>query len=230
MVKRATPKKCLTLLRHGKSSWREPDLNDLDRPLNNRGQRDAPMMAQRLAERGFQPDLLLVSSALRARLTVEALTGLIPVDPGLVTFDERIYLATVDGLVDLVRTLPEDCRNVLLVGHNPGMTDLANFLVGCSLENIPTCGVFSVELQVPSWREIDREGAKLVFYDYPKKSSEEKTAGEGGDDMGCLKGKSKTKPKPGAYICEKCDAASKKKDDLCKGKKIKDKEKDKKKK
>jgi phosphohistidine phosphatase len=224
MVKRTTPKKCLTLLRHGKSSWRDPDLNDLDRPLNKRGQRDAPMMAHRLAERGFQPDLLLVSPALRARLTIEALTGHIPVDPGLVTFDERIYLATVDGLVDLVRTLPDDRENVLLVGHNPGMTDLANFLVGGTLENIPTCGVFSVELQVPSWREIDREGARLVFYDYPKKSAKEKIAGEGEDDMGCLKGKSKTKPKPGAYICEKCDAASKKKEDLCKAKKIKEKD------
>jgi phosphohistidine phosphatase len=165
--------KCLTLLRHAKSSWDDPELSDSDRPLNKRGRRDAPLMGRRLAERSFQPDLLLVSPACRARLTAEAVAGQLAIDGDSLTFDERIYEATVDELVGLVRSIAEDRRNVLLVGHNPGITDMANYLIGGRLENIPTCGVFSVELEIPSWRQLDRGCARLLFYDYPPKKTSE---------------------------------------------------------
>jgi CYTH domain-containing protein/phosphohistidine phosphatase SixA len=167
-----SPMKRLTLLRHAKSSWSDPDLDDFDRPLNKRGQRDAPKMGRRLAERGFLPDAVLSSPARRVRLTVEAVAAQIDIDPTIVRYDRRIYLATDHQLLDLVRAIPENLENVLLVGHNPGITDLANYLVGGSLENIPTCAVFGVDLQVSSWRQVNRAGARLLFYDFPKKNDE----------------------------------------------------------
>ena len=164
--------KRLTLLRHAKSSWRDPDLADFDRPLNKRGKRDAPRMGRRLAERGFVPDLLLVSPARRARLTVEAMIEHLATDNDRLIFDERIYMASASELVELLRDVAEDRLNVLLVGHNPGITDLANYLVGGRIENVPTCGVFSVELQVATWEELERSSARLLFYDYPKKNAD----------------------------------------------------------
>lgn len=164
--------KRLTLLRHAKSSWHEPDLSDFDRPLNRRGQRDAPLMGQRLAEKGFAPDLLLVSPALRARLTAEAIAKQLMIDKNRLSFDESIYLAKVHELIILLRAIAEDQQNVLLVGHNPGITDLANYLIGGRIENVPTCGVFSVVLQVPRWDQLKRASARLLYYDYPKKAVE----------------------------------------------------------
>ncbi|OEU73403.1 MAG: phosphohistidine phosphatase [Desulfuromonadales bacterium C00003068] len=162
------PKKRLTLIRHAKSSWNNPELKDFDRPLNKRGKHDAPLMGNRLAKLDLAIDLLLVSTAKRTRLTAEAIVEQLGIDTEQITFDERIYLASLSELTSLLRAIADSHQNVLLIGHNPGITDLANYLVGGRLENIPTCGVFSVEIQIPSWKQLDRAAAKLVFYDYPK--------------------------------------------------------------
>ncbi|APG28978.1 hypothetical protein A7E78_02145 [Syntrophotalea acetylenivorans] len=164
--------KRLTLLRHAKSSWRDPDLTDFDRPLNKRGQRDAPMMGRRLAKRGFAPDLFLVSPALRTRLTAEIIAEQLEVDIGKLSFDHGIYLAGAHELINLLRCIDEQLQDVLLIGHNPGITDLANYLVGACIENVPTCGVFSVSLPITSWRDLEGTAGNLLFYDYPKKHIE----------------------------------------------------------
>lgn len=160
--------KRLTLVRHAKSSWSNPDLFDFDRPLNKRGMKDAPMMGRYLADQGFLFDLLLVSPAIRARMTAEALVDQLDIDHEQLTFNPDIYQATVRDLLELLWDIADIHKNVLLIGHNPGITDLANFLVAGRLENIPTCGIFSVELQVPSWKQLDRAATKLLFYDFPK--------------------------------------------------------------
>ena len=164
--------KQLTLVRHAKSSWGNPDLNDFDRPLNKRGQQDAPLMGHRLKQRNFAPDLLLASPACRARLTAEALADQLNLDNKLVAYNPHIYQATVSELVAMLCAIADDQQNVLLVGHNPGITDLANYLVGGRLENIPTCGIFSVELQIQSWQQLAPAAARLLFYDYPKRIAE----------------------------------------------------------
>lgn len=144
-------------------------MNDFERPLNKRGQRDAPLMGRYLADRGELFDLLMVSPATRARMTAEAIAEQLAIDRERLAFNEYIYQATVSELVALLQAIADDLQNVLLVGHNPGMTDLANFLVDGRLKNIPTCGVFGVELQVQSWKQLDRASAQLLFYDYPKR-------------------------------------------------------------
>ncbi len=164
--------KRLTLLRHAKSSWRDPELADFDRPLNKRGRHAAPLMAKRLAKRGFRPDLLLASPALRARRTVEAVAEELAVDADRLRFDGDLYLAELPQILALLQQLTEDHHNVLLVGHNPGLTDLINYLLGWQLENLPTCGVCSVELQIPRWQSLTRGCGRPLFYDYPKKGSE----------------------------------------------------------
>lgn len=161
--------KRITLLRHAKSSWKNPELNDFERPLNKRGQRDAPLMGRYLADRGVRFDLLLVSPATRARMTAEAIAEQLKIDRDRLIFNQHIYQATLSELVALLQTIADDRQNVLLIGHNPGITDLANFLVDGRLENIPTSGVFSVELQVQSWKQLDQSAARLLFYDYPKR-------------------------------------------------------------
>lgn len=163
-------KKRLTLLRHAKSSWCDPDLADFDRPLNKRGRHDAPIMAKRLAKRGLRPDLLLTSPALRARLTVEAVAEQLAIAADCLSFDAGIYQADLSQLLALLQNLAEDRQDVLLVGHNPGLTDLINYLVGSQLENLPTCGAYSVELQIPDWQKLTAGCARTLFYDYPKKS------------------------------------------------------------
>lgn len=160
--------KTLTLLRHAKSSWSDRDQSDFDRPLNKRGKRDAPLMGRRLAERGLQPDLLLASPARRARLTVDAVAGELAVDTSRIIYDERLYLATLEALVTVVRSVAAELQHVMLVGHNPGLTELANYLVDGRLRNIPTSGAFSVELPIPTWQQLERGSASLLFYDYPK--------------------------------------------------------------
>lgn len=161
--------KRLTLVRHAKSSWRNPDLPDFDRPLNKRGEQDAPLMARRLAKCNLVFDLVLASPARRTRLTAEAIAEQRAVDTTRITFDERIYLATAGELINLLQTIDDKLQDVLLVGHNPGITDLANYLVGGRLENVPTCGIFSVELPITSWQRLERAAGTLLFYDYPKK-------------------------------------------------------------
>lgn len=161
--------KRLTLLRHAKSSWSNPDLSDYDRPLNKRGRRDASEMGRRLAERGVKPDLVLASPACRSRVTVEVVATLLPIDGSDLLFDERIYLASSGDLIERLGSISENYEHVLLVGHNPGITDLANSLAGTRLDNVPTCGVISVELKGATWRELAQNEAILLFYDYPKK-------------------------------------------------------------
>ncbi len=161
--------KRLTLLRHGKSSWRDPDLADFDRPLNKRGKRDAPMMGQRLAKIGYAPDLVLVSPALRTRLTARIIAEQLGVDQRKLSFDHGIYLADVHELISLLRSIEEQWKDVLLIGHNPGITDLANYLVDGCIENVPTCGIFSVTLPISHWRDLEETTGGLLFYDYPKK-------------------------------------------------------------
>ncbi len=161
----------LTLLRHAKSSWSDPGLADFDRPLNKRGRHDAPLMGRRLAERKVQPDLVLSSPALRARLTAEAVVGQLGNDPKRLIFDPRIYLAGLDELIALLRGIARDQHDILLIGHNPGLTDLANFLVDGKIANLPTCAMFRVELPDSDWSKLDRRKARTLFYDYPKKVS-----------------------------------------------------------
>lgn len=117
----------LFLLRHAKSSWDDPSLEDFDRPLAKRGLEAAPRMGQEMTRRGWLPDFALVSSALRTRRTWELIAAEFPRDIA-VTFDETIYEAPAERILAAIRKAPADVATLVVVGHNPGFGNLAEML------------------------------------------------------------------------------------------------------
>ncbi|MEE4298532.1 MAG: histidine phosphatase family protein [Pseudomonadales bacterium] len=159
----------LLLLRHAKSSWREPALADFERPLSGRGVRDGTRFGPRIARVLPRPDLVLCSPSRRTR---DTLAFLIPelVDPRRVRFEDGLYRATASELLRYIRSTPPAVRTLLVLAHNPGLTDLANLLPGGdddALENLPTFGCVRFALTVP-FSELDRGGARLVALLRPK--------------------------------------------------------------
>lgn len=126
----------LMLVRHAKSDWGDPSLRDHDRPLNARGTRDAPMMAARFAGSGHPVDVILSSTATRAQRTAEAFAAALGLE---VTLDPELYLAPAETL--LAKAQASGARAVLLVAHNPGITDLAHRLSDGGIAHMPTCAV-----------------------------------------------------------------------------------------
>ncbi|HLF98577.1 MAG TPA: histidine phosphatase family protein [Methylococcaceae bacterium] len=159
----------LVLIRHAKSSRDDPALDDFDRPLNARGKRDAPEMGERLRLQGCIPDLILCSPAKRARKTARPIAEALGYPKEKVDLDARLYLLGAEELGSLVREVPDERRRVFLVGHNPDITEFAEWLSGENLGNIPTCGVVALRMNVPAWRAIGANTGTLLFFDYPKK-------------------------------------------------------------
>jgi phosphohistidine phosphatase len=161
--------KRLILLRHAKSSWDDDALDDRERPLSARGTRDAPMMGARLRARETPPALILTSDAKRARKTAKAVADAWGCAHGAVRIDARLYLATPAQLLDVLAEQDGTLPKLLLVGHNPGLTELANGLLpSFRLANLPTAGVVAIAFAVDAWSGLQSAPADLAYYDYPK--------------------------------------------------------------
>jgi len=158
----------LTLIRHAKSAWDDPTLDDFERPLNARGRRDAPAMAQRLGELKRRPDRLVSSPALRAITTARAFAEVLGIAPQDIELQARIYDASRKTLAEVVQGLDPGARHVALFGHNPGFSELARWLATCPFTEMPTCAIAQLELQVGSWSELGPGCGKLANYLYPK--------------------------------------------------------------
>lgn len=161
----------LYLIRHAKSSWEDPTLDDFDRPLNRRGKRDAPMMGNRLRDSGVDPDLVISSPARRAVLTAWTIAKAVGYEAGRIETDEAIYGAEASRLLGLIRRIDDANHRVMLFGHNPGLTWLAVDLTDAPIDNMPTCAVCGILFDVASWREIERGAGEIILFDYPKKKS-----------------------------------------------------------
>jgi phosphohistidine phosphatase len=161
--------KRLTLVRHAKSDTPLPGQQDWDRPLTRRGQRDAPEMARRLRARGFKPDLVLASPAVRTLATATIMARELKVLASLVGQDERLYLASPADLLTVVRELGGHAGHLMVFGHNPGITDFANRLsAGEQMDNMPTCAVFTATFTLADWSELDWASGQEAEFDYPK--------------------------------------------------------------
>ncbi|WP_353814695.1 SixA phosphatase family protein [Agromyces sp. SYSU T00266] len=158
--------KTLVLVRHAKSAWGDPALADHDRPLNDRGRRDAPEMAGRLRERGVVPEAIRSSTALRARTTAEAMVAALELPADVLELDERLYGAGPDTILGVVAELGEEVGTAMVVAHDPGMSDLAYRLSG-EIEHMPTCAVAEFRFAVWSWSEIPDAAAVAVHLDTP---------------------------------------------------------------
>lgn len=159
----------LFLVRHAKSSWGNPGLRDHDRPLNDRGLHDAPKMAQLLVKHGVAPDLLVSSPAKRAITTALFFAETFQVNPSEVQREPSIYEAHPQEILRIISDLPESARTVMVFGHNPTFTEVANiFAEDDVIENVPTCGVVKITSSASSWREFYEGNSKITACFFPK--------------------------------------------------------------
>ncbi len=169
--------KRLVLVRHAKSSWSEDGLPDSERPLSGRGERDAARMGARLLERSIGPDLVLSSPALRARRTATLVARALDYADSEIRLDARLYLATPTEILAVVAEQADVSDCLLVVGHNPGLTELTNLLLPeLELANLPTAGTVVIDCATERWPEIRNAQRRLVYYDYPKNSTGGTTA------------------------------------------------------
>jgi phosphohistidine phosphatase len=163
--------KTLLIVRHAKSSWAEIGQPDIERPLNERGKKDAPDMAQRLLNRNIKIDLFVSSPAKRARKTAKLFAQQYQVNKEEIVTKEDLYEAETADFNSVVSSLDDKYKTIALFSHNPGITWYANTLVkGIKVDNMPTCSVFAVSAEIREWKDFETSEKKFLFFDYPKKS------------------------------------------------------------
>ncbi|WP_347157332.1 SixA phosphatase family protein [Pontibacter chitinilyticus] len=160
--------KKLYILRHAKSSWKFEGLSDHDRPLNKRGRSDAQLMGQELASRGIKPALVIASPAVRTLTTATLVCKELDFAPADIVADERVYAASKDDLLEVVREAPAEVDTVLLVGHNEALSEFANMLSPESLASLPTAGIVALQFNCDSWYDVNPDNAEFLFFDFPK--------------------------------------------------------------
>jgi phosphohistidine phosphatase len=161
--------KTIILLRHAKSSWDEHWLPDMDRPLSERGKNNAPRMAQLLASHYAAIDLILCSPAKRTRETVVHFAEVFEKNFDTeITYVENIYEAHASELYEILRTLPQEANSVMIVGHNPSLTNFTNRFEGPFFDNIPTCGIVVLESKIENWADFDDKNTHVAHFYFPK--------------------------------------------------------------
>ncbi|HEY3251126.1 MAG TPA: histidine phosphatase family protein [Ignavibacteria bacterium] len=161
--------KTLYLVRHAKSSWDEPGLSDLERPLAKRGKREAPMMGEILAKRKEIPELIISSPAKRAFSTAKRIAKEMNYPVKNIAADESLYMGDSEDYLKAIGAVNDSVQKLMLLSHNPGVTYFANHISESEIDNVPTSGVVRIDFEFNSWKEIENQKGKLVFFDYPKK-------------------------------------------------------------
>jgi phosphohistidine phosphatase len=166
----------LSLFRHAKSSWADARLKDFERPLNERGEDAAPRMGAFMARRGIVPDLILCSSAVRTRQTLDLVRPHLRGSPKIL-YEDALYLAAPSVLLKHIAKVPAKVRHVMVVGHDPGLHTLAQELSGSGrhedlealAEKFPTAGLAVIVFAVRQWTEVKRGGGRLELFVVPKR-------------------------------------------------------------
>jgi phosphohistidine phosphatase len=161
--------KTLYLVRHAKSSWKFPNLDDFERPLNNRGRKNAPFMGKVLKKLKVAPNLVIASPANRASMTARMIAAAINYPLENIRYSEAIYEFSEKALIHVVKKIDDDVNKAMVVGHNPAINGLANYISDQAIGNIPTCGAICVELDISSWANVNAHCGKLKFFEFPKK-------------------------------------------------------------
>jgi phosphohistidine phosphatase len=159
-------------MRHAKSSHEDVTIEDFDRPLNKRGEHDAPLMGRLMNQNGILLQEIISSPAERAIATTRLFCGGIEYPFQNVKLDSNLYLASASNLLVVIKSLNEKIESALLLGHNPGLTDLSNYLSESAIDNIPTGGIVELLYNRKSWQEIENGSFQMGFFEYPKKHYE----------------------------------------------------------
>jgi phosphohistidine phosphatase len=160
--------KTLLIIRHAKSSWDTATLSDFDRPLNDRGKKDAPAMAKRLIEGKIKPDLFVSSPAKRAKKTAELFIQEFGHNEDEILFISELYHAPTALFYEIISKFDDQYHTVAIFSHNPGITEFVNTLTSVRLDNMPTCGVFAVNSMADTWKDFQGSKREFWFFDYPK--------------------------------------------------------------
>ena len=163
------PLRLLYLVRHAKSDWAFEGLADIDRSLNERGYRDAPVMAARIAKLGHGPERIVSSPAVRALTTALIFARQFEHDASKVVIEPKLYEASPLAFIQVVASQPQDVHKLMVFAHNPTLTDVASELSGIAISNVPTTGIVCVRFDAPTWSDAVRTRGSMEFFEYPKK-------------------------------------------------------------
>ncbi|MEJ7610667.1 MAG: histidine phosphatase family protein [Ferruginibacter sp.] len=161
--------KRLVVVRHAKSSWADIGQKDFDRPLNDRGKKDAPVMGERMLDAGVKINAFVSSPAKRALQTCKAFAEAYGKDKAGIILVEKLYHAPSDIYFEAIKEFDDAHNNVAVFGHNPGITDFVNSLCKDKhIDNMPTCAVFSVQADVSRWKDFEDAEKEFLFFRTPK--------------------------------------------------------------
>lgn len=159
--------KTLYIIRHAKSDWSDPTLEDFDRGLNKRGKKSIPLMGEALRDHDVKPDLIISSTAKRALLTAQGLAKELKYKKKIAE-QGSLYLCEKEQWLETIASIDDKYDSVFIVGHNPEITDLVNSLIDDYIDNVPTLGIISFKLGVDQWTNFDPQKMKMEFFIYPK--------------------------------------------------------------
>lgn len=160
--------KTLIVVRHAKSSWAVVGQEDIDRPLNDRGKKEAPEMAKRLKDKGLKVDLFVSSPAKRAKKTAKIFAEVLKQDKNDLLLVPTLYEPSLEAFYEALKTLDNKHSVVSLFSHNPGITQFVNTLTSVRTDDMPTCSIFAVEASTDSWENFRESPKQFLFFDYPK--------------------------------------------------------------
>ena len=160
--------KTLLLVRHAKSSWDDPSMNDIDRPLNDRGKNDAPEMAKRLAGKKIKIDAMVSSPAKRAKQTCKHFAKEFDLKKKDIMIEPGLYEAGPENFYEVMEGLKNKWDAVVIFSHNPGITYFANSLTETHIDDMPTCSMFAIKIDIDKWKDFKTAKKEFWFFDYPK--------------------------------------------------------------
>jgi phosphohistidine phosphatase len=159
----------LVLIRHAKSSWSDPSEKDLDRPLNERGKKDAPLMGDELKKRNMVPDAIISSTAKRARQTAKRIAKAVGFDVEQIQKLDSLYLCEPSAFKEVITNLESTVKTVFIIAHNPGITEFANQLSNqFRVDDMPTCAIITAQTSLKSWQEFNEGTMNVILFEYPK--------------------------------------------------------------
>lgn len=158
--------KNLIIVRHCKSSWKDPSLSDFDRPLNKRGNIDGELMSNYLREKEKKIDKLILSTSIRTRLTSKYFIEKIHFNS--ISYLDELYHASYSEIIKIISKIENNFNNIMVIGHNPGLTELINHFTDMRIYNIPTTGIIKVEFKEDKWSKISENKGKIVYKKFPK--------------------------------------------------------------
>ena len=160
--------KTLVLVRHAKSDWSDISISDFDRPLNEKGLNEAPLMAELLSSKGLKPNIMISSPALRAITTAGFFADAFNFSKDDIVLEQEIYSKGAMEVIDIISNIQSSNSTAFVFGHNPYITTIASYLTSIQFDEVPTCGVVCIDFVMKDWVNIPKKIGKLRFYDFPK--------------------------------------------------------------